>query len=80
MKIKMITKLIAVSLVIFSVAGCSNSKNLTSGSSNKGEVVENKNTALSFNKDNYTTQKNILMENQLVILQQRMHQYSFLTL
>ncbi|MDU1340172.1 MAG: subtype B tannase [Clostridium butyricum] len=56
MKIKMITKLIAVSLVIFSVAGCSNSKNLTSGSSNKGEVVENKNTALSFNKDNYTTQ------------------------
>ena len=72
MKIKMITKLIAVSLVIFSVAGCSNSKNLTSGSSNKGEVVENKNTALSFNKDNYTTQSLPLMVKKLLFVHMRM--------
>ena len=56
MKIKMITRLLAASLVVVSLAGCSSNNNSGSNILNGTESSQEQSSALSFNKDNYTTQ------------------------
>ncbi|NFO46428.1 alpha/beta hydrolase [Clostridium botulinum] len=56
MKIKMITRLIASSLVVFSLAGCSNNGSTANSNSNGTQSSQTQSTVLNFNKDNYTAQ------------------------
>lgn len=58
MKFKMITRLMAASLIIVSITGCSANSNSANNNnnSNVAELSQKESTALSFQKDNYTEQ------------------------
>ena len=57
MKANMMTRLLAASLVVFSLAGCSNNSSTAGDNSSKTESSQNKtDSVLNFDKDNYTTQ------------------------